>query len=65
MKLYIEELERLNIKSKSQVSKAMILSIYGSMALYDEDMKQRFIIDHGQLKFDKTDGWTLVGIPEK
>ena len=24
-----------------------------------------FIIDHEQFEFDKTDGWTLIGIPEK
>ena len=38
---------------------------YGSLALYDVDMEKRFIIDHEQLKFDKTDGWNLIGIPEK
>ena len=27
--------------------------------------KKRLIIDHEQLEFDKTDGWTLIGIPEK
>ena len=26
---------------------------------------KRFIIDHEQLQFDKTDGWTLIGLPEK
>ena len=31
----------------------------------DEYLKKRFIIDHGQLQFDKADGWTLIGIPEK
>ena len=36
-----------------------------SLDLYDEDMEKIFIIDHEQLKFDKTDGWTLIGIPEK
>ena len=38
---------------------------YGSLALYDEDQEKRFIIDHEQLQFDKTDGWTLIGLPEK
>ena len=36
-----------------------------ALALYDEDLKKRFIIDHEQLQFDKNDGWTLIGIPEK
>ena len=27
--------------------------------------KKEFIIDHEQLQFDKTDGWTWIGIPEK
>ena len=35
------------------------------MALYDEDMEIIFIIDHEILEFNKTDGWTLIGIPEK
>ena len=43
----------------------MFLAKYGSLALYDEDLEKRFIIDHEQLKFDKTDGWTLIEIPEK
>ena len=38
---------------------------YGSLALYDEDLEKIFIIDHEQLQFDKTDGWTLIGIHEK
>ena len=33
--------------------------------LYDEDLKKRFIIDHKLLEFNKTDVWTLIGIPEK
>ena len=28
-------------------------------------MKKIFIIDHEKLQPDKTDGWTLIGIPEK
>ena len=55
----------MNIKKKSQVSKAIFLSKYVSLALYDEDPKKIFIIDHKQLKLDKTDGWTLIRIPEK
>ena len=56
---------KMHIKNKSQVSKTMFLAKYGSLALYDEDLKKRFIIYHEQLEFDKTDGWTLIGIPEK
>ena len=43
----------------------MFLAKYGSLDIYDEDLKKRFIIDHEQLQFDKTDGWNLIGIPEK
>ena len=28
-------------------------------------IRKKIIIDHKQLLFDKTDGWTLIGIPEK
>ena len=43
----------------------MFISKYGSLDLYDEDPKKIFIIDHEQLKFDKNDGWNLIGITEK
>ena len=46
----------MHIKNKSQVSKTMFLEKYGSLSLYDEDLEKRFIIDHEQLEFDKTDG---------
>ena len=65
LKFYIKEWEKLNIKSKSQISKSECIEKYGSLALYYEDLIRRFIIDHKQLKFDKTDGWTFIGIPEK
>ena len=63
--MYIEELEKTHIKNKSQVLKATFLAKYGSLDLYDEDMRKKFIIDHEQLDFDKTDGWTLIGIPDR
>ena len=56
---------KTHIKNKSQVSKTMFLAKYGSLALYDEYLGKRCTIDHEQLEFDKTDGWTLIGIPEK
>ena len=62
--MYIEEWEKTHIKNKSQVSKTMFPSKSRSLDLYDEDLEKRFIIDHEQLEFDKTDGWTLIGIPE-
>ena len=43
----------------------MFLEKYGSLDLYDEDLKKIFIIDHEQLNFDNTDGWNFIGIPEK
>ena len=33
--------------------------------LYMTKIWKKIIIDHEQLQFDKTDGWTLIGIPEK
>ena len=56
---------KTHIKNKSQVSETMFLAKCGSLALYNEDLEKRFIIDHEQLEFDKTDGWTLIVIPEK
>ena len=47
--MYIEEWEKTYIKNKSQVSKTMFLAKYGSMALYDEDLEKRFIIDYEKL----------------
>ena len=55
----------MHIKNKSQVSKTMFLEKYGTLDLYDEDLEKGFIIEHKQLEFDKTDGWTLIGMPEK
>ena len=41
LKFYIEDWEKLHIKSKSQVSKAMFIAKYGSLDLYDEDLKNK------------------------
>ena len=46
LKFYIEEWGKLNIKNKIQVSKYIFLAKYGSLTLYDEDLKKIFIIDH-------------------
>ena len=45
--------------------KAIFIAKYVSLALYDVDLEKLFIIDHEQLQFDKTDGLTLIGLPEK
>ena len=45
---------------KSQVS----LKIRESGSIWWRSEKI-FNIDHEQLQFDKTDGWNLIGIPEK
>ena len=37
---------KMNIKNKIQVSKDTFLEKYGSLDLYDEDLKKIFIIDH-------------------
>ena len=47
--MYIEEWGKTHIKKNSQVSKAIFLAKYGSLDLYDEDLKEIFIIDHEQL----------------
>ena len=54
-----------NIKRRSQVSQAMFLAEYGSLAPYDKDLKKIFIIDNKILEFNKTDWCTLIGIPSK
>ena len=43
----------------------MFSARYVSLAPYDKDLEKIFIIDHKKLQFDTTDGWTLIGIPEK
>ena len=43
----------------------MFLGKYVSLALYDEDVKKRFIIDNEELQFDKKCGWNLIGILDK
>ena len=35
------------------------------MALYDEYLKKKIIIDHEELQFNKNNGWTLIGIHEE
>ena len=56
---------KLNIKKNIQVSKPMFLTKYGSLALYDDDLKKVFIIEHEILQFNKNDGWNLILILEK
>ena len=63
--MYIEDWIKFNVKNKSQLSCTMFLEKYGSLALYYEDLKKIFIIDHEQIQFDKNVGCTLTGIPEK
>ena len=65
LKLYIEDCEKLDIKNKIQLSCTMFLAKYGSLDLYDKDLKKIFIIDQEQLQFYKNYGWNLIRIPEK
>ena len=58
-------LGKLNINSNSQLSCTTFPAKYGNLDIYNEDTEKIFIIDHEQLQFDKTDGWNLIGIPEK
>ena len=41
-----------------------VLDKYGSLDLYDKDLKKRFFIDHKKLQFDTNSGWNLIGILE-
>ena len=63
--MYIEDWGKFNIKNKIQLSCTIFLAKYGSLAIHDEDMEKRFIIDQKKLKFDKNSGWNLIGIPDK
>ena len=56
---------KISYQEQEPSIKAVFLAKYGSLAIYDEDLKKIFIVDHEQLQFDKTDGWDLIGIPEK
>ena len=40
LKMHIEEWGKKNIKNKSQVSKTIFLTKYGSPALYDDDLEK-------------------------
>ena len=40
----------------------MFMEKYDSLALYDEGLKKRLIIEKEELQFDKNDGWTLIVI---
>ena len=54
-----------HINNKIQVSKSTFLAKYGSLDPYDEEMEKDYSFDHEILEFNKTYGWTLIGIPEK
>ena len=55
----------MNINTKIQLSRTMFLEKCGCLDMYDEDLEKIFIIDHEQLQFDKTTGWTSFGICNK
>ena len=52
----------MNIKNKIQLLRTMFLSKYVSLAVYNEDVKIRFSIDHEEIQFNKNDVWGLIGI---
>ena len=58
LKINVKYRGKLNIKNKSQLSRTMFLGKYGSLDLYDEDLKKIFIIDHEELQLDKNSSWT-------
>ena len=46
LKIYVEDMGKLNIKRRIQLLRTMFLENHGSLDLYDEDLKKIFIIDH-------------------
>ena len=46
MRTYIEDIEKELIKKKYQRYCANFLAKYGGLGFYDEDVKNRYIIDH-------------------
>ena len=65
LKIYVEDMGKLNIKRKIQLLRTMFLENHGSLDIYDEDLKEIFIIDHKKLQFNKISGWAIIGIPEE
>ena len=65
VKVHVEDGKQLNLNSKSQLSRTLFPEKYGSLALYDEDLENRFIIDHEELQVDKNAGLVLIGITEQ
>ena len=55
---------KLHVKIKIQVSKAMFLSKYGNLGLYNEYMKKDLSLTTKNYNLIKN-GWTLIGITEK
>ena len=43
----------------------MFIEKYVSLDLYNEDIKERFIIYHKHIQFDRNNGWALTVIPKK
>ena len=56
---------KIGYQEQETVIKSHVFWKCGSLALYDEDLKKIFTIDHKQLEFNKTDGLALIGIPEE
>ena len=54
---------KLNINIKNQLLRTIFLTKFGSLDLYDDNIKEIFIIDHEELQFIKIDEWTLIGTP--
>ena len=62
--MYIEEWGKILSRIRAKYQKQCFLQNTVVGFIWWRSGK-RFIIDHKQLQFDKTYGWTLIGIPEK
>ena len=53
------------MKKSEQRYSAKFLEIYGGMALYYEDWKRIYTIDHEDIHLFKKKGWALIGLPHE
>ena len=53
------------MKKSDQIFSAKFLEKYGGLAIYDEDLKKRYTIDHEDINFFKKKGCNLIGPPDE
>ena len=57
---YVEDCEREQIKKTDQRSCAKFMEKYGTLDLYDEDLKKRYIIEHEDIHYVKKEGVSFI-----